>query len=301
MPIERLVLAVALLFLLCVLGSKAAGRVGVPALLLFLVLGMLAGTDGPGGIAFDDPRLAQSLGVVALTFILFAGGLDTRWGSVRPVLWPAVALATLGVMLTALLVGWFATAVLGFSWLDGLLLGAIISSTDAAAVFGVLRSKRIALKGGLQPLLELESGSNDPMAIFLTLGLTGLLVQTSSRLTLLAKSKMREKTGLHTTSEGQRDRGHTPGDTQSMALEIGRGDLPNRVKEGFTHATIIGGWYAPTSGYDTEEQRTASPPGCYLSTHLWSLHIIASARVSHPSHRSRANRPLPAATAAIRL
>ena len=181
MPIEYLLLAVALLLLLCVFGSKAAGQVGVPALLLFLVLGMLAGSDGPGGIAFDDPWLAQSLGVVALTFILFAGGLDTRWGSVRPVLWPAVALATLGVALTALLVGWFTTAVLGFSWLEGLLLGAIISSTDAAAVFGVLRSKRIALKGGLQPLLELESGSNDPMAIFLTLGLTRLLVDPSAR------------------------------------------------------------------------------------------------------------------------
>ena len=84
--------------------------------------------------------------------------------------WPALALSTLGVILTALSVGWFATAILGFSWLEGLLLGAIVSSTDAAAVFGVLSSKSIALTGGLKPLLELESGSNDPMAICLTLG-----------------------------------------------------------------------------------------------------------------------------------
>ena len=186
MPIEHLLLAVAVLLLLCVLGSKASSQMGVPALLLFLVLGMLAGSDGPGGITFDDPWLAQSLGVVALTFILFAGGLGTDWGSVRPVLWPAFALATLGVVLTALLVGWFATAVLGFSWLEGLLLGAIISSTDAAAVFGVLRSKSIALKGQLKPLLELESGSNDPMAIFLTMGLTWLLMDTSASLVDLA-------------------------------------------------------------------------------------------------------------------
>jgi len=180
MPIEYLLLAVAGLLLLCVLGSKAAGRIGVPALLLFLLLGMLAGSDGPGGIEFDDAWMAQSLGVVALMFILFAGGLDTHWSSVRPVLWPAFALSTLGVALTAALVGWFATAVLGFLWLEGLLLGAIISSTDAAAVFGVLSSRSMALKGQLRPLLELESGSNDPMAIFLTMGLTRLLVDPSA-------------------------------------------------------------------------------------------------------------------------
>jgi cell volume regulation protein A len=181
-PTEYLLLGVAVLLLLSVFGSKAAGRIGVPALLLFLILGMLAGSDGPGGIEFDDAWMAQSLGVVALTFILFAGGLDTHWLSARPVLWPALALSTLGVVLTAALVGWFATAVLGFSWLEGLLLGAIISSTDAAAVFGVLSSRSMALKGRLRPLLELESGSNDPMAIFLTMGLTRLLVDPSASL-----------------------------------------------------------------------------------------------------------------------
>jgi cell volume regulation protein A len=181
MSIEYLLLAVAGLLLLSVLGSKVAGRIGVPALLLFVVLGMLTGSDGLGGIEFDDPWLAQSLGVVALAFILFAGGLDTHWHSVRPVLWPAIALSTLGVALTAGLVGWFATAVLGFSWLEGLLLGAIISSTDAAAVFAVLSSRSMALKGRLKPLLELESGSNDPMAIFLTIGLTRLLADPSAR------------------------------------------------------------------------------------------------------------------------
>jgi cell volume regulation protein A len=182
MPIEHILLAVAILLLLSVLGSMISGRVGVPALLLFLVLGMLAGSEGLGGVEFDDPWLAQSLGVVALAFILFAGGLDTRWVQVHPVLGPALALATLGVVLTALSVGWFATAVLGSTWLEGLLLGAIVSSTDAAAVFGVLRSRSMGLQGQLRPLLELESGSNDPMAIFLTIGLTQLLVDPSAQL-----------------------------------------------------------------------------------------------------------------------
>ncbi len=180
-PIEYILLAAALLLGLSVLASKASSRLGVPALLLFLLLGMLAGSDGPGGIEFDDAWLAQSLGVVALVFILFAGGLDTRWEQVRSVIWPAFVLSTLGVALTALLTGWFATVVVGFSWLEGLLLGAIVSSTDAAAVFGVLSSKRISLKGRLKPLLELESGSNDPMAIFLTMGLTQLLVEPEPR------------------------------------------------------------------------------------------------------------------------
>ncbi|HSF29433.1 MAG TPA: potassium/proton antiporter, partial [Candidatus Tectomicrobia bacterium] len=184
-PIEYILLAAALLLGLSVLASKASSRLGVPALLLFLLLGMLAGSDGPGGIEFDDAWLAQSLGVVALVFILFAGGLDTRWEQVRSVIWPAFVLSTLGVALTALLTGWFATVVLGFSWLEGLLLGAIVSSTDAAAVFGVLSSKRISLKGRLKPLLELESGSNDPMAIFLTLGLTRLLVEPEPRVVAL--------------------------------------------------------------------------------------------------------------------
>src|SRR5207248_280084 len=131
--------------------------------------------EGPGGIYFDDAFAAQFLGVVALVFILFAGGLDTDWREVRPVLGMGLALATVGVVVSAGLVAWFATAVLGFSALEGLLLGAIISSTDAAAVFAVLRAKGIRLRGGLAPLVEMESGSNDPMAVFLTVGLTGLL------------------------------------------------------------------------------------------------------------------------------
>lgn len=130
--IEYLLLGASGLLLLSVIASKASGRIGVPALLLFLVIGMLAGSDGPGGIHFDNPWLAQSLGVVALTFILFAGGMDTIWSQVKPVLGPGIALSTLGVALTAALVGWFAIAVLDMSWVEGPLIGAIVSSTDAA-------------------------------------------------------------------------------------------------------------------------------------------------------------------------
>jgi cell volume regulation protein A len=173
--IDHLLFGAALLLLLSVVASKTSGRSGVPVLLIFLAIGMLAGSDGPGGIYFDDPWLAQSLGVVALTFILFAGGLDTDWQSVRPVVHYGLGLATFGVLLTALSLGGFVSGVLGYTVAEGLLLGAIVSSTDAAAVFAVLRSRNVGLKGHLKPLLELESGSNDPMAVFLTVGLIRLV------------------------------------------------------------------------------------------------------------------------------
>ncbi|MDX5347341.1 MAG: potassium/proton antiporter, partial [Hymenobacteraceae bacterium] len=163
------------LLLISVVASKSSGKVGVPLLVLFLGIGMLAGSDGIGGIYFNDPRGAQSIGVIALAFILFSGGLDTRWESVKPVVKPGLVLSTVGVLATALLVGAFVTLITDFTWLEGLLLGAVVSSTDAAAVFSILRAKSIGLKGNLRPLLELESGSNDPMAYFLTISFTALI------------------------------------------------------------------------------------------------------------------------------
>jgi cell volume regulation protein A len=180
LPIELVLLVGAALLLLSVLASKASHRLGIPALLLFLVLGMVAGSDGPGGIYFDDHWLAQSLGSVALAYILFAGGLDTKWEVVRPVLLPSGLLSTVGVAMTAGLLGLFAHLALGFSPLQGLLLGAIVSSTDAAAVFSILRARDVRLSGRLEPLLELESGSNDPMAVFLTVGFIQLLAAPST-------------------------------------------------------------------------------------------------------------------------
>ncbi len=174
-PIEHILAGTAIFLLLSIFASKAAVRFGVPALLLFLGLGMLAGSDGPGGLHFDYPWFTQSIGVLALAFILFSGGLDTPWQHVRPILKPGLILSTLGVIITALSIGWFTSTFFGFTWLEGILLGTIISSTDAAAVFSVLRGQKVNLKGHLQPLLELESGSNDPMAVFLTIGMIELI------------------------------------------------------------------------------------------------------------------------------
>ena len=182
---ENLILIGSILLLLSILASKTTGKLGVPALIIFLVMGMLAGSDGIGGIHFDDPNLAQSLGVIALTFILFSGGLETKWESVKPIVWQGVTISTLGVFLTAAILGIFISRISDFTLIEGLLIGAIVSSTDAAAVFSILRSKSIGLKGNLRPLLELESGSNDPMAYFLTIGITSLLVSKDTHFAVL--------------------------------------------------------------------------------------------------------------------
>ncbi|HRY29122.1 MAG TPA: potassium/proton antiporter [Elusimicrobiota bacterium] len=175
MSIEQIVILAAVALVASVMLSKVSERFGVPALLLFLGLGMLAGSDGPGGVYFDNARLSQALGTVALAYILFAGGLETDVRSMRTVLKSALSLSTLGVFVTALVTGACAKWALGLSWLEGFLIGSIVSSTDAAAVFAVLRSKNVGLKEPLRPFLELESGSNDPMAVFLTIGFIGLI------------------------------------------------------------------------------------------------------------------------------
>ncbi len=141
------------------------------------MIGILAGTEGIGGIEFDDPKIAQFIGVVSLNFILFSGGLDTNWSSIKPILWQGISLSTVGVLLTAVCLGLFAWQITDFTIYEGLLLGAIVSSTDAAAVFSILRSKNLGLKSNLRPTLELESGSNDPMAYFLTIAFLGLVLQ----------------------------------------------------------------------------------------------------------------------------
>ncbi len=172
----NILLTGSVLLLVSVIAGKTTNRLGVPTLIFFLIIGILAGSEGIGGIQFDNAAVAQLIGITALNFILFSGGLDTNWQSIKPVLWRGVALSTLGVFLTALAVGIFVHYAFGFTILEGLLLGAIVSATDAAAVFSILRNKGIALKGYLRPVLELESGSNDPMAYFLTITLTGLVM-----------------------------------------------------------------------------------------------------------------------------
>ncbi len=173
--IEYYLVGGAVLLILSVVASKVSDRLGVPALLIFLIIGMLAGSEGIGGIYFDDPYLAQTLGTIALIVILFSGGLDSSWAFFRQVLPAGATLATLGVLATALILGFFAHLILNLSLYEGFLLGAIVSSTDAAAVFSILRSRGVYLPGNLKQLLELESGSNDPMAVLLTITFARLI------------------------------------------------------------------------------------------------------------------------------
>jgi potassium/hydrogen antiporter len=146
-----------------------ASSKGVPALVAFLALGMLLGSDGPGGIEFDDADLARSVGIVGLVAILYEGGLSTSWRRLREVAVPAALLSTVGVVVTAVLTGAVAQAVFDLSWLEAILLGAVVASTDAAAVFATLRFTNVRRR--LARTLEAETGGNDPMAIALTVGL----------------------------------------------------------------------------------------------------------------------------------
>ncbi|MGO3707040.1 MAG: potassium/proton antiporter [Mesonia hippocampi] len=173
---ENILLIGSLLLLISIIVGKTSYKFGIPTLLLFLVIGMLAGSDGIIGINFDDPKLAQFIGVVSLNFILFSGGLDTSWTSIKPILKEGLALSTIGVLLTALTLGVFVWYVTDFTIYESLLLGSIVSSTDAAAVFSILRSKNLSLRENLRPTLELESGSNDPMAYVLTIAFLTLVV-----------------------------------------------------------------------------------------------------------------------------
>ncbi len=173
--IEVVLLVISILFFLSILAGKAGYRFGVPALLLFLSVGMLFGSDG-FGIQFQNIQIAQIIGTVALCIILFSGGMDTKFADIRPVIAQGIVLATLGVFLTAMLTGviiWWLLestvpgAAIGLT--TALLLASTMSSTDSASVFSILRSRGLRLKNNLRPMLELESGSNDPMAYILTI------------------------------------------------------------------------------------------------------------------------------------
>ncbi len=173
---ENILLVGSILLFISIIAGKTSYRFGVPVLIFFLIIGMMAGSEGIGGIYFDNPKIAQFIGIIALNIILFSGGIDTDWHSIKPILSKGMVLSTLGVLVTALIVGIFVWLVTDFTIFEGLLLGSIISSTDSAAVFSILRSKKLALKGSLRPVLELESGSNDPMAYTLTIALTGIVI-----------------------------------------------------------------------------------------------------------------------------
>lgn len=172
---ELLTAAVAALVLVAIAGALYTHRFGLSHLLVFMAVGMLTGVDGPLGMPFDNHRLAVNVGNLALALILFDGGLRTRWVDVRRGMWPAGLLATVGVAVTALIVAGLARAVLGVSWVEGLLLGAAVSSTDAAAVFAQFSASQLRLAPRLAATIEVESAMNDPMAMVLTLGLIAWL------------------------------------------------------------------------------------------------------------------------------
>jgi cell volume regulation protein A len=177
--ISLTILLGAFLVLAGILSSLIALRFGAPLLLVFLLLGMLAGESGPGGLKFDDVQSTYVVGSIALALILFDGGLRTRIQAFRSALWPSVTLATLGVLMTAALTAPVAKLALGIGWLEALLVGTVIASTDAAAVFLLLHSRGLRLRPRVGSTLEIESGTNDPLAIFLTIVLVEILLQGS--------------------------------------------------------------------------------------------------------------------------
>jgi potassium/hydrogen antiporter len=175
--VDNFILITGVLLLIGIVSSKLSARFGVPVLVLFLLLGMLAGSEGIGGLEFENYPLAHGIGTLALALILFDGGLSTPLAAIRSAWKPSLLLATMGVLITAVITGIAASWVLQITLLQGLLLGSIVGSTDAAAVFSILRSGGTGLPKRINAILEIESGSNDPMAIFLTIGCIDLLAQ----------------------------------------------------------------------------------------------------------------------------
>lgn len=175
-------LLTAVVILLCIVADKFASRVGMPVLICFIGLGMFFGVDGPLGIAYDDFYATEQICSVALAFVMFYGGFGTKWKTAKPVAVKAILLSGVGVVITALSLTLFCALVLRIGWIEGFLIGAVLSCTDAASVFSILRSKKLALKYGTDSLLEVESGSNDPVAYMLTTVAITLLTGTGGSL-----------------------------------------------------------------------------------------------------------------------
>lgn len=173
-------LVTAVVIIICVVSNKVSNKIGMPVLFAFILLGMFFGSDGPIQIYFDDYVFAEQVCSIALIFIMFYGGFGTKWEEAKPVANKAMLLSSLGTIMTAGLVGIFCNLVLGISFLEGLLIGAVVSSTDAASVFSILRSKRLNLRDNTASLLEIESGSNDPFAYMLTIIVLSLMGGGSS-------------------------------------------------------------------------------------------------------------------------
>ncbi|MDR1005433.1 MAG: potassium/proton antiporter [Bacteroidales bacterium] len=191
MNIDLLLLIGSVLLFASLLAGKTSYRFGVPILLIFLAVGMIAGSDGVG-IHFDSPQTAQIIGTIALNIIIFDGGMGTKFSDIKPIIRQGIMLSTLGVLLTAAFTGLFIYFLtsnvycsIGFSLLQSLLLGSVMSSTDSASVFNILRSRNVSLKENLKPMLEFESGSNDPMAYMLTISLMSVILNPQESVALM--------------------------------------------------------------------------------------------------------------------
>ena len=171
----NLMIISALILLICITSSKILYKFGVPILLIFIVLGMLFGSDGIVGIYFDNYELTKQLCSIGLIFIMFYGGFGTNWKLAKPVAVQSILMSTIGVILTAVLTGLFCFVAFKTTMLEGLLIGSIVASTDAASVFTILRSQKLNLKGSIASILEIESGSNDPIAYMLTVIILGIM------------------------------------------------------------------------------------------------------------------------------
>lgn len=192
---DSFIMLLAFLFIVGVLTTRFSTRLGVPSLILFILVGMVMGSDVLGIVYFDNASLTQKIGVIALIIILFEGGLQTNWKDVRPVIVPSLSLATIGVLITSGIIAVAAKMILGLDWLESILFGAIVGSTDAAAVFAVLKGHNISPKLG--STLEAESGSNDPMAVFLTVAMIELItIPDTSILTLIGDFFLQMGLGL---------------------------------------------------------------------------------------------------------
>ncbi|MGP4071741.1 potassium/proton antiporter [Piscibacillus sp. B03] len=183
---DVIVLIIAFLLISGVIAAKFSSRIGLPSLVLFILVGMLIGSDGFGWIYFDNAEIAQMAGILALIIILFEGGLQTKWKTVRAVAVPSISLATAGVLITSLITGFAVHYILQVSWYEALLFGAIVGSTDAAAVFAALKERNIKAKMGAT--LEAESGTNDPMAVFLTIIFIELVLHPETSMWIMVPS-----------------------------------------------------------------------------------------------------------------
>lgn len=183
--VHLVLLFIGFLLLVCVLLSKFTAKIGVPALLIFLIVGLILDTNQVISSSITNYNMIQSISIFALIIIMFSGGLDTELANIKRVTWEGISLSTVGVFITAIVVGILVHLLFGLGWLDSFLIGSIISSTDAAAVFSIFKTQKLHIKDNLDHMLELESATNDPMAYILVTSVIYLIIHPETSMLLL--------------------------------------------------------------------------------------------------------------------